>query len=483
MPPEIQKCALTIVSTLQRLRLPTFDSSGIFGQKGPQKNELRDSALIAEALSEELGSLPNGARLRWLHQITDCEGGKPDIILYVSSTRESCWYPAAVIEVGYLSSDKEAQAVAYGINSCLQHTSPLQCTLVGQLLLATHDMSKLTVKLNAIAQPTKHEAPKHWNAPVFQRSDALGDTKGLGHMLWAFVQCAEFTLKFMEPDRNLPAQFAKVDLEPGVAAEGVESVPEPTLAQLTKHVRLGPNACRVDDRVYKCFDYRYSKRTVDLTQRRSAVHYKDCLNSKTVVNMENLTVISYPWIEGSHVASNVGQFHALVVALQKLHESGLCHGDIRGSNVLFSENSMLIDPDFMGEAGKKRYPRNFNRDIPDGGRHTDASQDNCLQPAHDWFALGAIMNCHQCASTEWKEAIRKIQSPNLDVECTLQMLENLSASHGQLQPEKDYGNLFLSPQCCATGSPPRVYNQSSRSSHSGASKENLRKSSSRVSTS
>jgi hypothetical protein len=68
-----------------------------------------------------------------------------------------------------------------------------------------------------------------------------------------------------------------------------------------------------------------------------------------------LVVFETPFREGRHFAKKPGEFVPIIQALEKLHEDGFVHGDIRGFNTVFSENEgegWLIDFDFGGREGK-----------------------------------------------------------------------------------------------------------------------------------
>ena len=69
-----------------------------------------------------------------------------------------------------------------------------------------------------------------------------------------------------------------------------------------------------------------------------------------------LIVISTPFRVGSHRAENPKSFVPIIKHLQKLHEQGFLHGDIRVFNTLFGKDDTtkgwLIDFDFGRKAGE-----------------------------------------------------------------------------------------------------------------------------------
>jgi hypothetical protein len=52
------------------------------------------------------------------------------------------------------------------------------------------------------------------------------------------------------------------------------------------------------------------------------------------------------------------------LAIKKLHDAKLVFGDLRGPNVMFSgEKVLLIDFDWAGKVDEARYPRNLSRKV------------------------------------------------------------------------------------------------------------------------
>ena len=116
--------------------------------------------------------------------------------------------------------------------------------------------------------------------------------------------------------------------------------------------------------------------------------------------------------------------------LQRLHNSGNCHGDIRVSNMILNsvngdKKAKLVDFDFAGEKGKRKYPNNL-LNLLDGARHEDIQKaikskqvgDMTLQPEHDWFSLVAAMKCFEVTDKDdedtWKDLIERVEKSNFD---------------------------------------------------------------------
>ena len=163
-------------------------------------------------------------------------------------------------------------------------------------------------------------------------------------------------------------------------------------------------------------------------------------------------VLSYCYVEGDVIAKVVGQVIDVLKHLQRLHGDGVCHGDIRGYNMVFAEDgkSCLLDYDFsrpivvpgnpatpqsrersesahaqqpsMGDAGPGQsveplpcYPALYVAEgLPDVTRHKDATALSPMAFKHDLFAMFSVLNRYKCKSiqhdTIWKEALGQLQS-------------------------------------------------------------------------
>jgi serine/threonine protein kinase len=83
----------------------------------------------------------------------------------------------------------------------------------------------------------------------------------------------------------------------------------------------------------------------------------------------------------------------LLGKVQTLHKKNLVYGDVHLSNIVFdkkSKTAQLIDFDFSGAAGEKRYPPGW-LEIDDGKRHPDAVAGALLQTCHDTFSIAAVL--------------------------------------------------------------------------------------------
>ena len=106
----------------------------------------------------------------------------------------------------------------------------------------------------------------------------------------------------------------------------------------------------------------------------------------------SLRVIVTPFRPGCHYAKEPKSFLPIIEELQKLRNTGYVHGDIRGFNTVFGEDSRegyLIDFDFGGEAGKRVYPKGYRTSLDDGTRIGEEAES--IEIWHDWFALGHLI--------------------------------------------------------------------------------------------
>jgi serine/threonine protein kinase len=110
---------------------------------------------------------------------------------------------------------------------------------------------------------------------------------------------------------------------------------------------------------------------------------------------DSLTIISYDKEPGNHAPSFVGHMVQVVQKVAQLHQSKVIHGDLRFSNIVFSDSkadvikSTIIDFDYSRtfDTTNSVYPPNFNRDIDDGYRHDNVAGGAPLMYEHDIAAI------------------------------------------------------------------------------------------------
>ena len=124
------------------------------------------------------------------------------------------------------------------------------------------------------------------------------------------------------------------------------------------------------------------------------VDSSDGANTEVLTHDNPLRIIAFPYKNGTHGAKQPTDFIPIIDELIKLHSLGYVHGDIRGFNVVFGDESGLIDFDLSGIPGKRTYPQGYREDLRDGfrlGTGYTGDDDNKLDFYHDWFAFGNLM--------------------------------------------------------------------------------------------
>jgi hypothetical protein len=211
----------------------------------------------------------------------------------------------------------------------------------------------------------------------------------------------------------------------------------------------GSNVVEMGGKVFKCYDYtEMSRGFVQLTDRRSPDPYlrlnSTFLDATLELNWNSssdpnkaLQIISYTKIQGSHCPSVVGHITSLVSRMEVLHQSGYVHGDLRFLNVVFSTElnppkATLIDFDYSGPEGEKRYPPRFNLDIPDGSRHCDAQPGALLNKTHDVAAMqwmcGVLQPKKENLRENWKSRILNLDFADFSQDNLLEELELVNLS-------------------------------------------------------
>jgi len=193
-----------------------------------------------------------------------------------------------------------------------------------------------------------------------------------------------------------------------------------------------------------------------------------------------LLVIAVPYKNGSHIVTKLTDFIPIIEQLQELHKIGYVHGDIRGFNVLFSENGEggLIDFDFSGTPDNT-YPDGYRQALNDGFRKGDGnaeSEDNRLAFSHDWYALGQLMfsvhdievpsnstmDADELLLSRTGQYWKKISGPPIETKIgeLIKTLEHLNQAKFTVEPKpkfREEANVSHVPNVTkegATGSPP-----------------------------
>ena len=372
---ETEEIARSLLDFLNRL--VGQEEKGLFGVSFRPSGELATTAVLSCELQRLVPRSFGDATLHWFHQLPDPENGEVDIALYVSKDGGPL-LPVGVIEVGLKGGKrKNWQAEAHTVNLSRHLTEPSQSLFSLELLLGGH--------------PSEHEATlKHYNGSCTENDAPM----------W---KCVVWSGK-VTPETMSKLLHVMVE----TADDTIKTRPVAALH------RVGGNISFDFGRksYVKVFDYRYRK--VEKQQRRNHEVALKYLHAKVVLEVEDLVVIEYPAVYGTYGARRVEQMTQVVEQLQQLHESNICHGDIRGYNVLFDEGkSCLIDFDFAGVCGEKQYPEGYTVDIPDGKRHDGARGGKYVQKIHDCFALAAVMKLHECKDARFKDCVKLVEEGKL----------------------------------------------------------------------
>jgi hypothetical protein len=106
-----------------------------------------------------------------------------------------------------------------------------------------------------------------------------------------------------------------------------------------------------------------------------------------------LKVIATPYRPGVHVATKPRNFVPIIDQLVALHGMDYVHGDIRAFNTVFNDQNAdegwLIDFDYGGKVGEKKYPRGYRTSLDDGTR--TGKEKTLIEKWHDWYALGKLI--------------------------------------------------------------------------------------------
>jgi len=217
--------------------------------------------------------------------------------------------------------------------------------------------------------------------------------------------------------------------------------------------------------IRKLFDYR--KTAVPSSDRRSPKAYlrksvADLLDSKLLLSVQDLDVLQYRFLVGSHEAHRVSHF---IPPLSQLQAGR--HNDVRESNVVFREEdkSTFIDWD-LGD--HKRYPSNYvHQGLEDCERHPQAKAGATIPQdgSHDAWAFASIMERYRCDHPDWKSAIQCLKRTPPDFAHALKLMKEIKAqSVSRTHVTGPPGDLTLPPVASSlplvpithSGSPPRT---------------------------
>ena len=127
----------------------------------------------------------------------------------------------------------------------------------------------------------------------------------------------------------------------------------------------------------------------------------------------NYHCLTYDYIKGTNVPSNLRQFYNILCALDNLHTAGYVHGDVRLENMIFAEGNegYLIDYDF---ARKEHYPYNYNTELE--VRHKTASPSQPMLKYHDRYSLSlCILKCFKGTTHKLRRQLFFEDTPLIEI--------------------------------------------------------------------
>jgi serine/threonine protein kinase len=379
---------------------------GLFNYHIKNKGEISMSSSLAVHLQRHL-STSNGVDLWWYHQFEDPCDGKMDILL-AAGNEMSDKTPYAIIEMGFQSNIKHWQLLAYGIN-----------------------MSRCLLALNQLYYIVEFKIDRNRNNDSITLRSILATSKGFvdESFIW-------------ECDVNVES-LSKV----------FYVLVHCCLQSSNEFKMLGPNCsyCFKSKKVFKCFDYRNGH--VEEQCKRLPILYHKFLDAKTEQNpVDNLIIISYDYIPGSHIPNRYADFVPVLRQLKRMHSELIVHGDIRLSNIVFcGGKSTLIDFDYSGTEEIKLYPKGFCTEIDDGNRHVDVRGGVALHRRHDFYAMATLMKLFSCDQDSWNDAIISVENGELDHAVSI-----LEAGDQNIICLENSLEILLKRKGLATGSLPKV---------------------------
>ena len=146
----------------------------------------------------------------------------------------------------------------------------------------------------------------------------------------------------------------------------------------------------------------YNSEYIDIVHHNSKQYIANVTIFSCVDSAGNYHCLTYDYIKGTNVRSDLRQFYNILCALDNLHTAGYVHGDVRLENMIFAEGNegYLIDYDFARKEGE-HYPYNYNTELE--VRHKTASPSQPMLKYHDRYSLSlCILNSLITKDAVWR---------------------------------------------------------------------------------
>ena len=392
------------------LSIPSSSHSR-FTIAGRYREELL-TCLLSGVLTQLEIQTPNPGRLFFGHQFIDGKGNKWDIVLLRDDGRSIV--PIAVFEFG----DIGVSATGAGLKSKAPSTAEKLAQLQRSLLNSFGD-TDLSAGLHEVFPSFQHDSPCVYGVRVLFANDtaAISSVFVHGACLLArpnttstdgdvsFVDLASWSV--CEPSMPLEDFLTRLFELFRLCGEQVPllgDIPTPWCHAAVRgsensHHRVEAfsrkSGCSIVAKRFRGGSSNHHQSPG--TQAFSSINRSlgRIPNAKVFLVSNEMDILVYPCLPSSLLTTAVkgGDFIPVLTQLKELHAEGLCHADIRASNIVFNGNSScLIDFDYcVREDAGMLYPLSWNVEIPDGERHPNACAGQPIERLHDVFSICAVM--------------------------------------------------------------------------------------------
>ena len=169
--------------------------------------------------------------------------------------------------------------------------------------------------------------------------------------------------------------------------------------------------------VYKCF----SGTIPPAIALATSLEYLPNCSKGYLTADEKFMYLKYKYIKGGHYPMDASQYLSILTTVNKLHDSGLVHSDIKRNNIIFgTESSFLIDFDMCSEDGTL-YPVSYNHmDIFE--RHQEARPNLQKKKEHDRYALAQLL---RKGFPEFADVCNMLNNPLYSLEQIMKLFQSL----------------------------------------------------------
>lgn len=216
-------------------------------------------------------------------------------------------------------------------------------------------------------------------------------------LCWPTAEKAHATIKILEEIRSDETQFAKffnalkfavgavIDLKGRFQVEpkkGVQLIEELKSPKVYKHENL----------VYKLFEGGDTKTNVDVVKRILGDDYLSNLEAEQLTSDHRYWLLTYQYIPATtRKVHTLDNFRQVAAALQKLHNAGYVHADVRKANIVCTDDgAKLIDFDLTDKIGT-HYPSGYNTDFEERHPQATDSDAHSRQIVHDRHSLFSVI--------------------------------------------------------------------------------------------